>query len=231
MVGGHNLLISRLSSHRSHCSHHFWGIRTEKNLKGVTPSFITEVFIYLYTYMVGVVGVVGGCEQNQVFAASHGTKINGRQWEASPRGCKCDLDCARWTPLRETTPLYREDCPRWGGFTNQGEIKGKGETKMHKKKMRKKKLDDPGFIPWSTPEGEDPIVTWAILTRIDIKAEMESWGYKFLPGAVPDKNGWLEMESPFTKGYRCFFNVGFGPERGVYIGVSPWGIPVQVRGR
>jgi hypothetical protein len=108
-----------------------------------------------------------------------------------------------------------------GGFTNQGKkLKGKRGTKMDRKKIK-----DPGFIPWSTPEGNDPIVTWAILTRIDIRAEMESLGYKFLPGAVPDKNGWLEMENPLTKGYRGFVNVGFGPERGVYMEYPPGEFP------
>jgi hypothetical protein len=69
-----------------------------------------------------------------------------------------------------------------------------------------------------------------VLKRMDIKKECERWGFKFLPGAVPNKDGWLEGESPFRKGYRAFVNVGYGPDRGQYVEFHPDDFPDKLDG-
>jgi hypothetical protein len=65
---------------------------------------------------------------------------------------------------------------------------------------------------------------------MDIQAEFEGIGFRPLPGAVPDRNGWLEGEAMSAKGGRGFINVGTGPERGLYIeypqgDLKPWKRP------
>jgi hypothetical protein len=62
-----------------------------------------------------------------------------------------------------------------------------------------------------TPELERELIL-----RIDIQAEYEAVGFRPLPGAVPNKDGWLEGKSLSGNGNIAFINVGMGPERGMY---------------
>lgn len=71
----------------------------------------------------------------------------------------------------------------------------------------------------------DRKVVREILERMDVQAEYEAIGFRPLPGAVPDKYGWLPGESMHVKGGLGFINVGYGPERGLYIEYLPGDFP------
>lgn len=89
---------------------------------------------------------------------------------------------------------------------------------------REQSMNGPGFRPLAAPPDIDPQLAWEILMAVDIQAEYERIGFRPLPGAVPDQNGWLEGEAMYAKGGRGFINVGTGPERGLYTEHLPGGL-------